>query len=113
MNTNTIKRLKDAAPSIEKLRHLHPEEQAWLAPMLTRTTKTALLILDAISQSPLTYEEIADTCELHINSVKQILWALNEGGCAIDMDERVAFARTGRPRKLARRQLKRLPEISR
>ena len=34
MNTNTIKRLKDAAPSIEKLRHLQPEEQAWLEPLL-------------------------------------------------------------------------------
>lgn len=103
MNTDTIKRLKDAAPSIEKLRHLHPEEQAWLEPLLNPTTKTALLILDTISNSPLTYEEIADACELHINSVRQILGALNEGGCAIDMDERVAFARTGRPRKLARR----------
>lgn len=103
MNTDTINRLKNAAPSIEKLRHLQPEEQDWIYPLLNKTIKTALFILDTISGSPLTYEEIADACELHINSVKQILSALSEGGCAIDMTDQVAFARTGRPRKLARR----------
>lgn len=65
--------------------------------------RTALNILDAISNNALIYEEIADICELHINSVKQILSALNEGGCLIDMREKTAFAPTGRPRNLARR----------
>lgn len=103
MNTGTIKRLKLAAPSIEKFRHLESEEQAWVKPLLSKTTQTALLILDSIEQTSLTYEEIADACELHVNSVKQILSALAEGGCSIDMNDRMAFARTGRPRKLARR----------
>lgn len=103
MNQDTILRLKDAAPSIEKFRNLNPSEQDWLIPMLTQTVKTALNILDTIVDSPLTYQEIADTCELHPTSVKQILNALDDGGCKINLSEKTAFAPTGRPRNLARR----------
>ena len=103
MNQNTIERLKIAAPSIEKFRNLHPDEQIWFEPMLSQTIKTALNVLDAISNTPLTYEEIANICELHPTSVKQILSALDDGGCRIDLSEKTAFAPTGRPRNLARR----------
>jgi predicted Rossmann fold nucleotide-binding protein DprA/Smf involved in DNA uptake len=103
MNQDTINRLKAAAPSIEKFRNLHPDEQQWLEPMFSKTMQTALAVLDAISQTALTYEEIADECELHINSVKQILSALNEGGCRINLGDRTAFAPTGRPRNLVKR----------
>lgn len=102
MNQNTIERLKLAAPSIEKFRQL-PEEQRWMEPLMSQTVKTALDILDCISNHPMTYQEIADTCELHINSIKQILSALEEGGCHINMSEKTAIAPTGRPRLLARR----------
>jgi hypothetical protein len=61
MNTNTINRLKSAAPSIEKFRNLKPTEQQWLEPLLTKTAKTALAILDTIESSPLTYEAIKFT----------------------------------------------------
>ena len=103
MNQNTIERLKLAASSIERFRNLHPDEQRWLEPMISQTMKTALDVLDAINNNPLTYQEIADICELHINSVKQILSALNEGGCVVNLSEKTAFAPTGRPRNLARR----------
>lgn len=103
MNSNTIERLKASAPSIEKFRNLHPDEQQWLEPMLSKTMKTALAVLDAISNTALTYQEIADECELHINSVKQILSALNEGGCCIDLSDKTAFAPTGSPRNLVRK----------
>ena len=103
MNQNTIERLKAAAPNIEKFRNLHPDEQQWLEPMLSQTMRTALAVIEAISSTALTYQEIADECELHVNSVKQILSALNEGGCRIDLRDKTAFAPTGRPRNLARK----------
>lgn len=103
MNQDTINRLKDAATSIDKFRNLNPSEQAWLTPLLNPTAKTALNILDTIANSPLTYQEIADICELHPTSVKQILNALDDGGCRIDLSEKTAFAPTGRPKNLARR----------
>jgi response regulator of citrate/malate metabolism len=103
MNSETTKKLVRLAPSIEKFRNLQPDEQEWLLPCLHKTAKTALNILDAITQNPLTYQEIANECELHVNTVRQILYALNEGGCRISLDERTAFAPTGRPRNLARR----------
>lgn len=103
MNRSALDKLKRIAPSIEEFRKLPPEEQAWLEPMLTFSIKTALAILDVISQSPHTYEEIANICQLHPTSVKQILSALDDGGCRISLDEKSAFASTGRPRNLARR----------
>ena len=103
MNESTIERLIDAAQAIEKLRNLHSSEQQWLEPILTKTTKTALNILDAIANTPLSYEEIADICELHPTTVRQILYALKDGGCNIDLSTKTAFAPTGRPRTLARR----------
>ncbi len=103
MNQDTINKLKSIAPSIEKFRNLHLDEQIWLEPCLHKTARTALDILDAIANNPLTYQEIADLCELHPTSVKQILNALDDGGCIINLSETTAFAPTGRPRTLARR----------
>lgn len=103
MNTNTTKYLKEIARFVEKFRNLHPDEQEWLEPLLRNNVKTALNILDAISNTSLSYEEIANICELHPTTVKQMLSALSEGGCTIDMSEKTAFAPTGRPRTLARR----------
>ena len=101
MNTDTTNRIRESARSIEKFRALDMDEQRWLEPLVTKTTKTCLNILDAIAHQPLTYEEIAQLCDLHPTTVKQILNALNEGGCSIDLRERGAFAPTGRSRNLA------------
>jgi response regulator of citrate/malate metabolism len=103
MNQDTIKKLKALAPTIEQFRNLQADEQEWLVAALHPTVKTALNILDSITLKSLTYEEIADICQLHHNSVRQILNALEEGGCRISLTEKTAFAPTGRPRTLARR----------
>ncbi len=96
MNQSTIERLKLAAPSIEKFRQLHPDEQIWIEPLMNQTTKTALDILDAIANTPLTYEEIANTCELHINSVKQINLNSPSGRRGEDRHEREKCGRAHR-----------------
>jgi response regulator of citrate/malate metabolism len=103
MNQDTITKLKALAPSIEQFRNLQPQEQEWLLPCLHQTARTALGILDTITNQALTYEEIANICQLHPTSVKQILNALDDGGCRISLNEKTAFAPTGRPRNLARR----------
>jgi transcription initiation factor IIE alpha subunit len=67
---------------------------------LSKSTQTALSVLEAIADDFLTYEEIADVCNLHPNTVKQILYALSEGGIFIDMDSKEALSpkkRGGRP----------------
>lgn len=102
MNQKTLDRLKELAPFIKSFRELHPREQEWLIPLLTPSVKTALAILDVIANDSLTYEEIANICELHPHSVTQILNALNEGGCDVSLSETQAFSPTGRHRVLAR-----------
>lgn len=37
MNQDTLEKLKAAAPSIEKFRHLHPDEQKWLIDLISTT----------------------------------------------------------------------------
>lgn len=101
----TSDRLKGGALFIEKFRTLADSEQEWLMELL-KVGKSALLalrILDAISDNPLTFEEIADICECNPQTVSQILNALEQGGMTIQLNEFSAFAPTGRLRKLARR----------
>lgn len=96
-------RLVEMAEAIEKFRRLHPAEQEWLYPLLNRNVRTALEILAAISGNMKSFEEIADLVGLHPHTVSQKLNALVEGGVSVDMTATGAKARTGRPRKLARR----------
>jgi hypothetical protein len=103
MNEVTLAKLRDATPSIEKFRELCPEEQKWLYPLLTQSTCTALDILEAITHQHLSYEEIAAEVGIHPTSAKQILGALMDGGCSIDLREKGAFAPIGRSRNLVRK----------
>ena len=103
MNQDTIDKLKAIAPSIERFRNLHPDEQKWLIHLLSPTTLAALNMLDAIANQPMTFDEISKIVERNPQTVSQTLNALNEGGVNIDLTEKTAFAPTGRPRKLARR----------
>ena len=103
MNTETTKRLTRIAPFIERFRNLHPDEQKWLEPMLKNNVRTALTILDSIAVAPMTYQSIADSLGLHPQTVCQMLNALAQVGCRINLKTSTAFAPTGRPRKLARR----------
>lgn len=96
-------RLIELAPLVEKFRSLHPSEQKWLKPLLSRNVQSALLLLESISEQKKSFEEIADETGLNPQTVTQKLNALAEGGVRVDMNDRVAFARTGRPRKLIRK----------
>jgi len=103
VNSDTINRLKQIAPFVEKFRNLHPDEQQWLEPLLKNNVRTALSILDIIANNPMTYQAIANSLELHHMTVCQMLNALAEGGCRIDLKKTTAYAPIGRPRTLARR----------
>lgn len=103
MNQATIEKLKLAAPGIERFRQLHPSEQEWIEPLLDQTVRTALNILDCISNRPLTFDEVAKEVQMHPQSISQILNALSVSGVSIHLSEKGAYAPTGRPRKLARR----------
>lgn len=105
MNQETSFKLKNAALSIEKFRNLASNEQSLLLELLQvgKSALLALRILDAIASRPLTFEEIGADCSCHPQTVSQILNALAEGGVAVQMDGKTAYAPTGRPRKLARR----------
>jgi DNA-binding transcriptional ArsR family regulator len=103
MNRDTIKRLKDDVPFLIKYRALHKDEQKWIEPLLKRSIRTALQILDKISFNPLPYQQIADKVGLHHATVSQILNALADGGLRVILSKETAYAPIGRPRELVRR----------
>lgn len=96
-------RLMDSALAIEKFRQLSPNEQDWIHPLLSKSVRSTLEILDLIAIEKLTFEDIGRTLGLSPVTVSQKLNALAQGGMAIDLSETAAYAPTGRPRKLARR----------
>lgn len=107
MDKNSTDRIADLADYIQRFRELDPDEQHWIAELMKngRLVRTTLNLLDAIADDCLAYEEIADTCELHPNTVKQIIYALSNGG--LDIYEQktgkwIAPLIGGRPRKLRR-----------
>lgn len=102
----TADRLKSGALVLEKFRTLADSEQEWLMELLKigKSAVLALRILDAISDNPLTFEEIAGICECNPQTVSQILNALELGGMSIELNEFSAFAPTSRLRKLVRRR---------
>lgn len=104
MHETFRRRLIEQGLSIEKFRCLHPTEQEWLLPMLSRGVKSTLALLDEIAEEKKTFEEIAAALGISPQTVTQKLNALLQGGIAIDLTETAAFAPTGRPRKLARRE---------
>lgn len=103
MNTQTIEKLQELAPAIERFRNLSPREQEWMAPLLAPIVKSALNILDCIEEQELSYLEIANTCGMHPTSISQILNALADGGCSISFRSKAAFAPIGRSRTLIKR----------
>lgn len=105
MNVDTIERLRNTATLIEKFRNLESKEQEWLLELLSvgKSAVLTLNILDAIAHQPLTFKEIAKTCECHPQTVSQILNAVADGGIAIQMQKKTAYAPTGRPRKLVQK----------
>jgi predicted transcriptional regulator len=104
MNQDTIEHLKNATPEIIKFRGLAKNEQDWLYPLLQKRIRTALDLLSTIENKPRTYHEIAELTELNENTVKQILYALDEGGLRIQIVDRgkAYCPGTGRKRILKR-----------
>lgn len=103
MDEATRNRLCENALAIEKFRSLHPSEQEWLLPLLSKSVRNTIDMLDQIADEKRTFEEIALIMGLNPQTVSQKLNALVGGGIAINLSGAAAYAPTGRPRKLVRR----------
>lgn len=104
-------KLIQVAKAIEEFRSLELTEQLWLMPLLNKGIQSTLEILDLISEEPLSYEEIATELDINEQTVRQKLNALSIGGYLIDLTETTAFATTGRPRTLVRKQSNDMPQL--
>lgn len=106
MDQVTAERLKQLAPLIQKFIELHPDEQEWLLPLLGRAERRAVAILQEIDNFPLTYQQVAELTQTHPSTVKQTLYALNEGGMnfKIDSTGRWLTPNGGRKRRLVKMQ---------
>jgi predicted Rossmann fold nucleotide-binding protein DprA/Smf involved in DNA uptake len=102
MNEATAKRLAEIAPLIEKFLDLHPDEQAWLLPLLGKAEKTAITVISEIEGHALTYQEIAKFTDINPQTVQQILYALELGGIAFKQGKSGKWIspKGGRKRKL-------------
>lgn len=101
MNEQTKAYIKECGLSIRKYWELPPEEQEWLYPLLNKSIRSAIVVLEAISDKPQNYSEIAAITELNENTIKQITYALAEGGIGIQIfSEGRAYCPLGRPRTL-------------
>lgn len=104
MDKITSNRLAKLAPKIQQFLELHPDEQAWLYPLLGRAERRAIAVIECIQGSYLSYEEIAEQCDIHRSTVKQILYALSEGGInfKVDSSNKWMTPQGGRNRRLTR-----------
>ena len=102
MNKTTKEYLKECGLSIQKYWDLAPEEQEWLYPMLQKRLRTAIAVLEAISDQPRSYSEIAEITGLSQNTVKQLTYALGEAGIGIQIfsEDRAYCPMGGRKRNL-------------
>lgn len=80
MDKVTVDKLEKLAPALSAFLDLHPDEQRWLFPLLGRAEKRAIAILESIQGSYLSYQEISNQTDTHINTVRQTLYALSNGG---------------------------------
>jgi hypothetical protein len=100
----TSDRIEKITPSLEKFLELHPDEQAWLYPLLGRAEKRAIAIIEEIQGHPLTFEEIGKLTDTHPNTVKMTLYALERGGLAfrVASSKKWITPKGGRYRKLTK-----------
>jgi transcription initiation factor IIE alpha subunit len=109
MNEDTKTYIKECGPSIRKYWDLHPDEQQWLYPLLQKSLRSAIAVLEAISDRPRTYSEIAKITGFSENTVKQLTYALGEAGIGIQV---FSEDRTYCPMGGRKRNLKKLDESS-
>ncbi|MGL5196191.1 MAG: hypothetical protein ACRC8Y_21600 [Chroococcales cyanobacterium] len=104
MNQETVQKLKKLAKSIVYFQSLHSDEQDILWPLLNRSVQSSIELLNAISDKPRTYAEIAAMTKLHPNTVAQKLNVLSDF-FYIKFGTNTAYApsskKGGRLRKLA------------
>ena len=68
----TVKdRLIREATAIEEFRNLHPEEQKWLLPLLSRGIRSTTEMLILICENSMTFEEIASQLGIGAQTVSQ------------------------------------------
>lgn len=100
---DTVKfRLMESADSYYEFLKLVEQEQKWLLPLLGKGAASTVKMLKLISEQPMTFEDIADQVGINSQTVTQKLNALAKGGFSLEMNDKSAFAPTGRPRKLVR-----------
>lgn len=106
MDKVTVDNLTRLAPKIQQFLDLHPDEQAWLYPLLGRAEKRAISVLEAIQGHYLSYEEIAQETDSNVSTVKQILNALSNGGINFNVDKSGKWStpKGGRNRRLTKLQ---------
>jgi predicted ArsR family transcriptional regulator len=103
--------LRAKAKAIEEFMELEASEREWIFPLLNRGVQSSIEILELIAEKPLTFEEIADEMDMNPNTITQKLNALIEGGYnGLTLTQTTAFSWTGRYRKLARHNKKKLIE---
>ncbi|MBH8564445.1 hypothetical protein I8748_20040 [Nostoc sp. CENA67] len=104
MDKVTADKLTELAPAIQQFLNLHPDEQAWLYPLLGRAEKRAIAVLEAIQGHYMSYEEIAAQTNSNISTVKQILNALSNGGINFNVNKtgRWTTPKGGRNRRLTK-----------
>ena len=83
MNEDTKAYIKECGLSIQKYWELHPAEQAWLYPILQKSVRSAIAVMETISVQPRNYEEISKITNLNKNTVKQLIYALSDAGMGI------------------------------
>jgi len=104
MNEATKEYIKECGDHIRKYWELEPDEQEWLYPMLQKRLRTAITVLEAISDRTRSYSEIAEITEISQNTVKQLTYALKEAGIGIQIfsEDRPYCPTGGRKRHLKR-----------
>jgi hypothetical protein len=103
MEKITSGRLTLVAKSLQKFFLLHPEDQAWLFPLLGRAERRAILIMEALEGTYKSYEELGKDVGIHPSTAKQILYALSNGGVNFEVTKTGKWSvpvRTGRRKKL-------------
>lgn len=103
MNKTTYKKIAspDFIEALKRFKSLQIKNQVTLSPGLSEIFKSCLAIIEAMRVGCETYEEIVKYTELSLNTVKQIIRALEEGGLKIYRAYPLASNRGSIPQKVS------------
>jgi hypothetical protein len=103
MHQEQIERLRERADAILFFLDMEPEAQDRLWPLIPRGIRSTIELLDAISQQPKTYKELAAELGNHPMTISQKLNLLSEF-IPIELGDDTAYApspKGGRRRRIA------------